>query len=413
MKSFMAVTYHFINNDFQIVTGLLDFVKISGKHTGKSLAASLINIFEDFHFKKTQVFTITVDNASNNNTMMKELIEKGYITSSEYRIRCFAHILNLAAQDLLSYISILIQQLRINNKFICNSSQRMDQFELICKINHESFNKPQLDVKTRWNSTYDMLVANLKTQKSMNEFVSKQGQNTTLEEVEDNESSANSTVQLNAMVISFDDWELARTIIGILEPIKEATLAMSGSKYPTMSLMVPYFDSILDRLKDDVNRFRIMGEIHEDAHTIAAGAEVAYEKMLKYFSLSSDLAVVATVLDPRFKLEYHQNNPTYGDMVERCVSQMVARFDLESRISENSTQVNTSLNYHLPVPAFLRNKARRPVKKTAMDELRLYSSEASVEDGEIVPLDWWKMNRYMVLSLDYVFQYFAKSLKRY
>ena len=134
--------------------------------------------------------------------MMKELIDKGYITSSEYRIRCLAHILNLAAQDLLSYISILIQQLRINNKFICNSSQRIDQFEMICKINHEGFNKPQLDVKTRWNSTYDMLVVNLKTQKSMNEFVFKQGLNTTLEEIEDDESSANLIRRYNSMQLS-------------------------------------------------------------------------------------------------------------------------------------------------------------------------------------------------------------------
>ena len=108
---------------------------------------------------------------------------------------------------------------------------------------------------------------------------------------------------------------------------------MSGSKYPTMSLMVPYFDSIMETLNNDVQNFRIMGEGREDADTIADGAEVAHEKMIKYFALSSDLVVLATVLDPRFKLEYHQNNLTYGGMVEKCVNQIVARFKLESNIS--------------------------------------------------------------------------------
>ena len=118
MKSFMAVTFQYINDDLEMVHGILDFVKLKGKHEGKLLAASLADIFEEFALSKSQVFTVTVDNASNNNTMIEELIKVGYIQSPEHHIRCFAHILNLAAQDLLAYIADLVKQLRINNKFI-------------------------------------------------------------------------------------------------------------------------------------------------------------------------------------------------------------------------------------------------------------------------------------------------------
>lgn len=196
MKSFMAVTYQYINDDFEMVYGLLDFLKINGKHDGKRLAASLVYLFEEFGLSKSQVLTVTVDNASNNSTMVDELIKKGYIDSAEHHIRCFAHILNLAAQDLLGYISDLVKQLRINNKFIRKSPQRLEQFVLICKINNEIYNKPQLDSKTRWNSTFDMLRVNLKMKKSTDEFISKQGQDTTfVEEISDGYDQAKAVKQ--------------------------------------------------------------------------------------------------------------------------------------------------------------------------------------------------------------------------
>ena len=73
----------------------------------------------------------------------------------------------------------------------------------------------------------------------------------------------------------------------------------------TISLMVPYFDSILGGLRDDTNHFRMFGSCNEDADAFANGTKIASEKLLKYFSISSDLAVAATVLDPRLKLKYY------------------------------------------------------------------------------------------------------------
>jgi hypothetical protein len=62
-----------------MVSGLLDFIIINRKHDGKSLAQSLIRVLEDFGLVKSQV-SITVDNASNNGTMMDKLIEQDILT---------------------------------------------------------------------------------------------------------------------------------------------------------------------------------------------------------------------------------------------------------------------------------------------------------------------------------------------
>lgn len=78
MKSYMAVTYHYIDSkDFEMKSGLLDLSPIKGKHTGLALKNKMISIFNEFGIRKSQVFTLTLDNASNNDTLIRGLIEKG------------------------------------------------------------------------------------------------------------------------------------------------------------------------------------------------------------------------------------------------------------------------------------------------------------------------------------------------
>jgi hypothetical protein len=177
MKSFIALTYHYLNESFEMVSGLLDFIPIVGKHSGKSLANSLIQVFQNFGIHQNQVFTITVDNASNNDTLISHLITEKWLQDKECHIRCFAHIFNLAAQDLIESISDLIRQSKINNKFIRGSVGRLADLESLCKVNKENYRIPQLDSPTRWNSTYEMLRVNLTMQKSINDFIAKQGRN--------------------------------------------------------------------------------------------------------------------------------------------------------------------------------------------------------------------------------------------
>jgi hypothetical protein len=402
MKSFMAVTFQYINDDLEMVYGILDFVKLKGKHEGKLLAASLVDIFEEFALSKSQVFTVTVDNASNNNTMIEELIKVGYIQSPEHHIRCFAHILNLAAQDLLAYIADLVKQLRINNKFIRKSPQRLEQFVLICQINNETFNKPQVDSKTRWNSTYDMLLVNLKLKRSMDEFISKQGQCTTfVEEICDGYDQAK-VVKKTAKPLREEDWKLVETIASILKPINEATLAMCAEKVPTISLMMPFFDSVLEALRDVKDLFRILGAGSDEADTIADGAEAGYDKLLKYFEVSSDLGILAAVLDPRLKMDYYKEseNSEHLEIVKGLVTQIAARFKLDSESTNEPAVVTKSRALHLP--AYLRDKKRSLANKTTLAELNQYLQEPAVDvddNEEFRPLKWWNANKYEILKI--------------
>jgi hypothetical protein len=176
----MAVTYQYVDPQFKIVSAMLDFVPVTGSHSGRNLAEKLIEVFDDYCIQSSQVFTITVDNATSNDMMIDHLIQNEFVIGPEHHIRCFAHILN--PRDLLEFILPLVKQTRVNCKYKRSSPQRLQQFKMHCTINSEKFNKHQLDAKTRWNSTHNMLKVALKMKKSMNDFIAKQGLNTTFEQ---------------------------------------------------------------------------------------------------------------------------------------------------------------------------------------------------------------------------------------
>ncbi|CAG8584946.1 9092_t:CDS:2, partial [Gigaspora rosea] len=89
-KSFVAVTAHYINDNWVLQELIIDFGLMTGKHDG--------------------LLAVTLDNASNNNAFVQELemklSEELSIEwdSERLRFRCFNHILNLAVQAALDCI---------------------------------------------------------------------------------------------------------------------------------------------------------------------------------------------------------------------------------------------------------------------------------------------------------------------
>lgn len=104
---------------------------------------------------------------------------------------------------------------------------------------------------------------------------------------------------------------------------------MCGQLYPTLSFMMPHFDYILDTLEKQTAKFRIEGIVNDEADTIADGTEAGYTKLLQYFECSSDIAILATVLDPRFKLHYYSNClEAHSKIVKRLVLELQDTIDV-------------------------------------------------------------------------------------
>ena len=181
--SFFGITIHYNDDSWQIQEGLLAFKFLEGEHDGFSLSKSMIEVLEEYGIAE-RLLGVTADNASNNLKMMAE-VEKYYqskypnagLSVSWNQIECMAHVINLGAQQILlnfkqpvdnddyepdslsvdrmvtavSRLSFLVRKIRLSPKL-----RRL--MEKICKQKDIKYLVPIIDVRTRWNSTYDMLV---------------------------------------------------------------------------------------------------------------------------------------------------------------------------------------------------------------------------------------------------------------
>ncbi|CCO37618.1 hypothetical protein BN14_11775 [Rhizoctonia solani AG-1 IB] len=101
----MSVTAHFINEQGALVNHLIAFRKINGHHTGANIGHTLFEVLQESGIAD-KIGYITLDNASNNNTLMQELADLLHAYGTKFnpannRVRCFPHVINLAVQTIL------------------------------------------------------------------------------------------------------------------------------------------------------------------------------------------------------------------------------------------------------------------------------------------------------------------------
>ena len=96
----MGVTAHWISEDGKLLDIIIDVIDLEDiSHTGKSLATALLKTVSDMGIAE-KIFSITVDNASNMQTMGRQLaLTLPNFNPEANMIPCVNHIFNLAVQD--------------------------------------------------------------------------------------------------------------------------------------------------------------------------------------------------------------------------------------------------------------------------------------------------------------------------
>lgn len=161
--NYMCLTAHFIDNDWRLHKKILNFRPIDS-HKGDSISRAFEKCLVEWGI--SNVFTITVDNATSNDQAMK-ILEKRFgskdgsiLKAKHLHMRCMAHIVNLIVQDGLKDMGYYVDCVRGAVKYVRQSPSRIEKFKECIqmeKIQRKKF--LCLDVSTRWNSTYLMLDA--------------------------------------------------------------------------------------------------------------------------------------------------------------------------------------------------------------------------------------------------------------
>lgn len=101
--SFLGIRGHWLDKDWYYCSKLFDFAYIEDGHSGYYQSKILNECLSRLGIPFTKILAITVDNASNNDTLFDWLNE---ISQDSSRVRCLAHIINLAVQDMLATLKI-------------------------------------------------------------------------------------------------------------------------------------------------------------------------------------------------------------------------------------------------------------------------------------------------------------------
>ncbi|CAA7014072.1 unnamed protein product [Microthlaspi erraticum] len=277
---YICLTAHFIDSSWRLSSKILNFCYLKAPHTGEEMANKVMECMKDWGVEK-KVFSITLDNAGNNNSMVRllqgrfELVNGGGLLCDGkfVHVRCCAHILNLIVKEGLELAKDLLENIKESVTYVKSSQGRKEAFHA-CAL-REGFKKSglSLDVATRWNSTYEMLVRALKFRKAF-EYLS--------------------VYDLNYKSLpSEEEWNRGEKLCEFLKPFYVITNLFSGSKYPTSNV---YFTQVW-RIQLLLMKFSSC-----DDAALADMAERMQVKFDKYWEDYSLVLAMGAVLDPRMKL---------------------------------------------------------------------------------------------------------------
>ncbi|KAI0531206.1 hypothetical protein KFK09_000759 [Dendrobium nobile] len=404
----MVVTGHFVDSNWKLQKRVLSFLHLSPPHTATEIVDTFYKSLNEWDLEN-KVFTISVDNASNNDRAIKLLKDNFrvrkqlFFGGKIFHVRCCAHILNLMVKDGIKSIEFVVEKIRDTISFLNASEGRLLRFADVVHQLHLPTRKLIMDCPTRWNSTYNMLTVALQLREAFTSYSEREV------------TYHNSPTE--------DEWTKIEKVCEVLGYFNEATNIISGTEYPTSNLFLSQICTIKKVLDDS--------SISSDDFVRHMTMKMK-EKFDKYWGECNLLMEFGAIMDPRMKFlviefaypmiygdQSGQNIAYVRTLLYELFEEYVRNFEDEAkgacetfRLRKGSTQggshsLSTSheggsnkYSGWLDFTAFVSEKTS---KKPAKSDLDNY-----LEDGlEICPpgktfdvIGWWKSNqaKYRVLS---------------
>jgi hypothetical protein len=414
---YMAVTAHYIDVEFKIKKKIIWFKVLEYPHSGFAMKEEIVRCLTEWGIRD-KLFTLTLDNASNNTTACEELVtnhgDELLFEGEHLHVRCSAHILNILVQDGMLVIHTAIRKLRELLKHIDSSLSRLQVFNSLANgMGLASKSGIYLDIPTRWNSTFKMLRDALKYKVVLNSYAPKYHEPPPTEE----------------------EWKKATAVCEFLKAFEELTLAVSAHRKPTSHRFLPLVLCILHALKDPAWQstdllMELAMSMHWKFEKYWSPAEddlhnVAYRKRKKKEIAFSVVLVIATILDPRRKADFLSfffervfSDTSKIDMYVRYAIEWMRKYftlyeqrytrtssvDMMTRANQASTNMGSPVLGKRKIEVdFAQYATQRRIAQAPKAEIDTYFEEPlepdNVEDFDI--LAWWKSksDKFPVLSI--------------
>jgi hypothetical protein len=264
-------------------------------------------------------------------------------------INCYAHTLNLAAQKCLAVkrVEAILTKIRRIVAFF----HRSNIAAALLRTNAKSLSLPQhkliVDVRTRWNSAYDMIARFLEMQVAV--FATLRSKELGREKDTDMKTFTD------------DDFSLSEEVVQLMKPLKDITTMMCTEKNPTLSIILPLHSKLVNQL---------LCPKTDDKPTIRDMKNAMRKDLKERYSHIEPVLRLVTSLDPRFKqlrfLGETEKSSVYSQMVsEVCRVQNMIKVKVESQDTCEAADDDVIVDYPPPLPSVpgLQNyESASPVK---------------------------------------------------
>ena len=120
---------HYVDENWKLKNIILNFCHMPPPYTGTLLLKKILSFLEEWGIEK-KIFSITLDNASNNDIcqdfIKQKLNDRGLLLCNGifFHVRCDAYILNLIVQEGLKVIDDSVIKIRETMKYLKGSKNK-------------------------------------------------------------------------------------------------------------------------------------------------------------------------------------------------------------------------------------------------------------------------------------------------
>ena len=135
---YMVVTCHYIDSEWHLNRCVLNFFNVPPPHSGYFIAHALHKSFQEWGIEN-KISSVSVDNAKPNDTSIKTLrdvfnLRKIFpVDGKLFHLCCCAYITNLLVQDRLDKVTMIVDSIRDEIKYLVASEGMLLKFAEIAK----------------------------------------------------------------------------------------------------------------------------------------------------------------------------------------------------------------------------------------------------------------------------------------
>lgn len=375
---YICVTAHWIDTDWVLQKRIITFDDMDERHTGQNISNRIEETCKEFNLVG-KVFSISFDNATANTKAIEYVVKNwpGLLLNGKLvHVRCCAHIINLSAQEGITFLAPLLQPIKQCVKWIKNTPSIRRRYKTLCREHKLPFVDWSNDTPTRWNSTYYLLKKALKYK-------------IVISELYNSEHDYPGAVQIDDSM-----WVIANNIAILLKAYDDATHCFSLVYEPNVHLVI--FNC--------VNIVKSFKQAESDEMGLTHVVLQMKAKWLNYFTDFPQIYGIACILDPSLKrmglsnlLDYYYDmlgiQYDYEGYVESCVDvlrQLCVVYNGQSSSSSSGPSMPKERRFDADWNSIIFRRRQSSASSTVtkdLDDYLSYGVDSVDKDFNI--LNWW------------------------